>query len=88
MVGIARALMLMLPAPLLALLFWAHVVGSSTWGWEWAAIIVAGLIGLIGAVTAPWHGRWKWIAIVYGLLLIPTLPFAGLLAVCSTGNCL
>ena len=79
--------MLMLLAPPLVLLFWAHVV-PSYFDWEWVALIVAAVVGLLGAVTAPWHDRWKWIAVVYGLLLIPTLPFAGLLAVCSTGNCL
>lgn len=88
MVGTARTLLLMLIAPPLLLLFWAHVVRPGYSGWDWVAIIAAAVIGLIGAVTAPWHGRREWIAVVYALLLVPVLPFAGLLAVCSTGDCL
>jgi hypothetical protein len=81
--------MLMLLAPPVVLLFWAHLVRPTYSGWDWPACIAAGLVGLAGAATAPWQGLWKWgVAIVYGLLLLPALPFVGLLAVCSTGDCL
>jgi threonine dehydrogenase-like Zn-dependent dehydrogenase len=89
MIQTARALVIMLLAPPLALLFWAHAVRRIYSGWDLVAIIVAGLLGLAGAATAPWQGIRKYAAAaVYGLLLIPALPFAGLLAVCSTGDCL
>lgn len=89
MLGTARALSLMLLAPPIVLLMWAHFVRPAYSGWDWPAIIVAGLIGLAGAATAPWRGIWKWVvAVAYALLLIPVLPFTGLLAVCWTGDCL
>jgi hypothetical protein len=89
MVGAARALILMLLAPPLVLLLWAHIVRPTYSGWDWAAVIMAGLLGLAGAATAPWRGTWKWVAaVIYGVLLVPALPFAALLAVCSTGDCL
>lgn len=89
MVGTVRALMLMLLAPPLVLLLWAHVIRPTYSGWDWVAVILAGLLGLAGAATAPWRKTWKLgVAVVYGLLLVPALPFAGLLAVCSTGDCL
>ena len=89
MVATVRALMLMLVAPPLVLLMWAHLVRSAYSGWDWPVVIVAGLIGLAGAATAPWRGTLKWVvAVAYALLLVPALPLAGLIAVCSTGDCL
>lgn len=82
-------LMLMLLAPPLVLFFWAHVIGPSHSAWDWVAIILAGLVGLAGAALASWRRTWKWgVLAIYGLILIPALPFIGFLAVCSTGNCL
>ena len=87
MVRTVRALMIMLLAPPLALLLWAHFVRPSHSGWDLPAVIMAGLLGLAGAGTAPWRGKGK-VAVVYGLLPVTALPFAALLAVCSTGDCL
>jgi hypothetical protein len=89
MVATVRSLTLMLLAPPAVLLLWAHLVRPTYSGWDWPALILAGLLGLAGAATAPWQGMWKWsVTLVYGLSLLPALPFTGLLAVCSTGDCL
>jgi threonine dehydrogenase-like Zn-dependent dehydrogenase len=75
--------------PPLLLLLWAHIIHPSHSGWDWVAVIAAGLVGLAGAATAPWRGARKWVIVgLYALLLVPALPFTGLLAVCSTGDCL
>jgi hypothetical protein len=88
-VGTARALLLMLLGPPLVLLFWAHGVRPTYSGLDWPAIILAGLLGLAGLAAAPWRSSPKIVvAFVYSLLLIAALPFVGLLAVCSTGDCL
>jgi hypothetical protein len=89
MLSAVRTIILMLLAPPLFLLSWAHLIRPSHAGWDWPVVIAAGLVGLVGAATAPWRGRRKWVVFaVYGILLIPALPFTGLLAVCSTGDCL
>ncbi len=89
MVATARSLLLMLFAPPAVLLLWAHTVRSSYSGWEWPAVILAGLLGLAGVATAPWRSRFKiGVGIGYTALLFAALPFVTLLAVCTTGDCL
>jgi hypothetical protein len=89
MIGTLRSLTLMLLAPPLVLIAWAHLIRPTSSGWDWPALIVAGLLGLVGVATAPWRGTLKSIVTVaYALLLVVALPFVGLLAVCSTGDCL
>ena len=84
-----RSIVLMLVAPPLVLLLWAHFLRPALSGLDLPAIIIAGLIGAVGAATAPWPGNAKVIVtIAYLSLLVIALPFLSLLAVCSTGDCL
>jgi hypothetical protein len=84
--------MLMLLTPPLVLLLWAHVVRPTYSGWDLPAVILAGLFGLLGLAglaTAPGRSpRRIALAVGYGVLFVAALPFAALLAVCSTGDCL
>jgi hypothetical protein len=82
-------LALMLLAPPLLLLAWAHLLRPMSPAWEWAALIGAGLVGIAGAATGPWPEPTKLRVVVgYVLLALLTLPFLALFAVCSTGDCL
>jgi len=84
-----RSVLLMLVAPPLVLLFWAHFIRSSWPGLDWPVVILAGLLGLVGIATSPWERRAKVsFGIVYLGLALAALPFLSLLAVCSTGDCL
>ena len=84
-----RSIILMLVAPPLLLLLWAHFIRSNWPGLDWPVVILAGLIGLVGIATSPWERRAKvGFGIVYVGLAFAGLPFLTLLAVCSTGDCL
>ena len=79
----------MLLGPPLVLLFWAHVIRSSWPGLDWPVTILAGLVGLGGVAISPWAVKIKTgIGLAYLVASVATLPFVGLLAVCSTGDCL
>lgn len=90
MSGTVRALALMFLMPPALLFAWAHVVRPATSAWtDVAALALAGLFGLAGVATAPWSERARLVvAIAYGLAALLALPIIGLLAVCSTGDCL
>lgn len=84
-----RSVVLMVLGPPAVLLLWAHLLRSELVTSEWPALIVAVMLGLVGVLTAPWRSEVKaGLAVGYLTLAIPTLPFIGLLAVCSTGDCL
>ncbi|HEV2043987.1 MAG TPA: hypothetical protein VGR05_04835, partial [Sphingomicrobium sp.] len=75
--------------PPLLLVLWAHLLRPFWPNSDWFAVIAAGLIGMAAVATAPWRDRTRAvIAVVYIVLLWASLPFVGLLAVCSTGDCL
>jgi len=81
-----RSILLMLFAPLLVLLVWAHLFPQI---WFRAAEILAGFTGLVGVATSPWSKAEKLAAAAgYILLAVLAVPFLGLLAVCTTGDCL
>jgi hypothetical protein len=89
MLAVLRSIAMMLLAPPTVLLFWAHFVRPSFAESELLAVVFAGAAGLVGAITAPWAGNAKPIvAGTYVVLCFMALPFASLLAVCSTGLCL
>ena len=89
MIAGARSLALMLLAPPLVLLLWAHVLRPVLSGSGYAAGFVAALVGLAGVAIAPASNKVKaLIAVCYVSLCFVTLPFVTLLAVCSTGDCL
>jgi hypothetical protein len=83
------AVTLMLVGPPLLLLLWAHLLRPTWQGLEGIALLAAGLMGLAGVVSAPWSNRVQAVvATAYILIALFALPFLGLLAVCSTGDCL
>ena len=87
--AILRTLFLMLVAPPLALLLWAHLIRPAASDSDIIALFLAGIIGLAGAVTAPWSPKVKAAAsIAYIAVGVMALPLLTLLAVCSTGDCL
>ncbi len=89
MMATARTLAIMLLAPPLVLLLWAHFVRPVVSGLDVLAVLLAGIMGLAGVATAPWSARVKGtVAVAYIGLAVAALPFMTLLAVCSTGDCL
>lgn len=89
MMANARTLAIMLLAPPLVLLLWAHLIHPIVSNLDLLAVFSAGIIGLAGAATAPWSAKVKTTVVVaYIVLAVATLPFMTLLAVCSTGDCL
>ncbi|ATY33335.1 hypothetical protein [Sphingomonas psychrotolerans] len=89
MIATARTLAIMLAAPPLMLLFWAHLIRPTVSGLDLLAMFLAGATGLAGAATGPWSGQTKaLVAIVYIVLGVGAIPFWTLFAVCSTGDCL
>jgi len=89
MIANSRTLALMLVAPPLVLLLWAHLIRPAASGFDVLAVLLAGSIGLAGAATAPWPDKTKAVvAVIYIGLGVFTIPFLALLAVCSTGDCL
>jgi hypothetical protein len=84
------AIIVMLAAPILLLLTAAHT-GFFSRGAVVAyfVLIAAWAIG----VVVIWSARWSrqvtiGLTVVYTVAAIPVLPFASLLAVCSTGDCI
>lgn len=84
-----RTLAIMLLAPPLALLLWAHFIRPMASDTDVLAVFMAGIIGLAGAATAPWPATVRAaVAVAYIILAVAALPLATLLVVCSTGDCL
>lgn len=89
MIATARSLFIILLGPPLVLLFWAHLIRPAWSRSDWLALIAAALTGVLGIATARWPEAVKlgaagvWVAIT-----ILWLPYLGLIAVCTTGDCL
>ena len=89
MLAIARTLFLMIVAPPVLLLLFAHFA-PRTWQTSWFSIcLTAVVLGLAGIATSPWRLEVKLVlGLLYALAAVPIMPFLGLFASCSTGNCL
>ena len=89
MLVLARAVFLMVIAPVAVLLIWAHFVRPSLSGLDYIVLVIAALAGLVGVATAPWRSEVRIrLGLAYLIAAILLLPIAGLFAVCSTGDCL
>lgn len=87
--GSVRSILLMLLGPPVVLLLWAHLIRPNWLGWDWPVMITAVLLGLVGIGTSPWRLEAKvTLLAAYLALSLVAVPFLGLLAVCSTGDCL
>jgi hypothetical protein len=85
MLGNLRSLSIMFVAPPILLIVWAHLAPPL----GLAALCAAVLVGLIGLATAPWSNDWKALGLLgYIIYAALALPFLGLIAECTTGNCL
>lgn len=79
----------MVLGPIATLLLWAHLSPPEWGGTSWTVVIVAAGIGLLGLAASGLPLAQKAaLSIVYAVLCGLILPFAALLAECSTGNCL
>ena len=73
--------------PYALLIVYAHLIPHA--GMGWTPILVAGAVGLTIFAVGPWSDRTRLIGgLLYLIAAIFALPFMGLLAECSTGNCL
>lgn len=89
MIATSRSVALMILGPPLILFCWAHLIRPVISGMDWFAFVLAGFVGLAGAASGPWSIKVKGVvAVLYMCLFVATLPFIGLLAVCSTGDCI
>jgi hypothetical protein len=89
MTSVLRTLAVMVVAPPVVLLIWAHFLRPTFSGLDLLAVLCAGALGLIGVITGPWSGMTRTIvAVCYIVVSLAALPFLTLLAVCSTGDCL
>jgi hypothetical protein len=84
------AIIVMLAAPILVLLTAAHT-GLFSGGAVGAYFVLISAWAIVA--FAIWSARWSrrvtvGLTIAYTVAAIPVLPFAGLLAVCSTGDCI
>ena len=82
---------IMVLAPPVLLLSLAHlgafISHSALVGYS--ALVAAWLLGIAALATSRWPRRTKvWVGVAYTLAAIPLIPFLGLLAVCSTGDCI
>ena len=91
------AIALMLFGPLLVWLIYAHFFRDFDANREWREVVTVGLAIVAGSLGAlaigPPFRRWHlWIKLVafaaYGTLLAFAMPMIGLVAVCTTGDCL
>ena len=87
----ARTLLLMAVVPVVALFVaaYAGLLSPHRGGVGYAPLLLAGAAGM---VPLPWSGWDRSImviaAITYAGLVLIALPYVGLLAVCSTGDCI
>lgn len=86
-----RTVAIMALAPPLLLFGVAHagVVSYLPVMTGYALFVLAWALGIAAVATSGWPPLVKaWVAVAYTLAAMPGMPFLGLLAVCSTGNCL
>lgn len=89
MTATSRSVALMILGPPLILFCWAHFIRPVMSGLDLFVYVLAGIVGLAGAASAPWSIKAKGaVAVLYICIFVATLPFIGLLAVCSTGDCI
>lgn len=91
MVRSLSAAVAMVIAPALLLVAAAHTglfaLGSRPL--TYAILVLAWLIGMVAIASAGWSRKITLgLMVIYTIIGIPALPFAGLLAVCSTGDCI
>jgi hypothetical protein len=85
----AASVSVALLGPPIVLMLWAHFVRSGRPDSDWPAMGVAALVGLAAILAGPWRTRHKVVMIAcYLAFAAVVLPVVGLLAVCSTGDCL
>jgi hypothetical protein len=73
--------------PFALLIAYAHLTRS--WGMGWTPVIIAGALGLALFAMGPWRIRTRVVGgFLYTFAAYFVLPIMGLLAECSTGNCL
>lgn len=84
------AIIVVLTAPVLLLLAAAHTgLFSSGAMVAYLVLIAAWAIGVVAIWSARWSRRVTiGLTLAYTVAAIPILPFGGLLAVCTTGDCI
>lgn len=84
------AMTVMLAAPVLLLLAAAHTgLFSNGTVVAYLVLIAAWAIGVVAIWSARWSRRVTiGVTVAFTVAAIPFLPFASLLAVCSTGDCI
>ena len=86
-----RTFAIMMLTPPLALLLLAHTgLIPTRWGnADYAVLLALWAMGISAMAWSRWPlGVMLVVGIAYTILAIPALPLLGLVAVCSTGNCL
>lgn len=84
-----RALILIMIISPFMMFWWAHLVRPLWPDTVWLGIAAMVLVGLVGVATAPWNGAVRGMVTVCFLAVAAvSAPYLGLLAVCSTGDCL
>ena len=81
----------MVAAPALLLIVAAHtgLFSRGSAPLSYAIIALAWLSGMTAIRLAGWPRRLTaWLMVIYTIAAVPVLPFATLLAVCSTGDCI
>jgi hypothetical protein len=82
------ALMALLPPVLLVASAHAGALSHSALA-SWGILVGAWAAAMAALATSGWSSRTGLlVGLAYTLAAIPLLPFLGLLAVCSTGDCL
>lgn len=86
---IAAVAMILAPALLLVAAAHTSMFSHRSAALAYVMLFLAWLIGLGAIRMGGWsHRVTAGAMVVYTIVAIPALPFAGLLAVCSTGDCI
>lgn len=78
-------------APALLLIVAAHtgLLSSGSGIFVYVTLALAWLTGIVAIQLAGWPRKFAvGVMIAYTIIAIPALPYAGLLAVCTTGDCI
>lgn len=81
---------IMLLAPPLVLFGAAHLsLLSHSAVASYGVLVLAWAVGIAALIASSWPRRIKWgLGIGYTVIAVPLVPFLGLLAACSTGDCI